>query len=670
MSLLNGANTVGFYSERLQLTSALGFEADKVYTVYIEASVQGTQGTISHVFQIPSKSGYSLSQAGIDAILDDSLSNNSTTGTVGYALTYTQNAVGNLALTGAPSYEAPSSYVLSTGTQTGGTYQSVDTSNAVYHIHTDSGGLLSLYYEYSLKSDEQAVGILFKGRITGINDSVHIQAYDWTSTWITVYTLAGTSGATDTNVSSALVSKYTGTGVNVGKVRIRFVNSVTLSSATLYVDQMIIGKTITNRSVGYADGAIWVDDSKSNTNTVAFIDGVADNPVSTWAAALTLSASVGLKRFRLVGNSSIAFTAASTGYEIVGGNVDLGNQNVSNSRIYYSTITGIQGSGTALFEAFNCILNAVTGLWVNAWSCKLRGSFTLAAGSSHFFTCGSAGPATGYAPTFDLSAGASTIGMRLYSGKLTVDNLTAGDTLSFDSPAGQLILNASCIGGEVRLRGLVDFTNSGTGITVTQDAPIFDTTYGYVTSNSVVGGYVTVTGTVVSSSVTGNVGGSVNSVTNPVTVTGYVVVSGTVDANVEKWNTFDVVTNAVPAFAAGTAGGIATVDVNNYIAGIAGTKNQLDDLNDIAAGAQMDLINIPNATAITAFTDDIFVEAVEGTVTFRQWLRRIGAVLFGKASGGGVAGSKKFRNMGDTLDRVDVTTDANGNRTSNTFNDT
>ena len=164
-------------------------------------------------------------------------------------------------------------------------------------------------------------------------------------------------------------------------------------------------------------------------------------------------------------------------------------------------------------------------------------------------------------------------------------------------------------------------------------------------------------------SVTGNVGGSVNSVVNPVTVTGYVVVTGTADANVEKWNTVDVVSGAIPAFAAGSAGGIATVDANNFIAGIAGTKNQLDDLNDIAAGAQMDLVNAPNATAVTAFTDDVFAEAVEGTVTFRQWLRRMGAVLFGKASGGGVAGSKKFRNTLDSKDRVDATTDANGNRT-------
>ena len=53
MALLDGANTVGFYSERIQLTAANGFETGKIYNVYITATVQGTQGTISHIFQMP-----------------------------------------------------------------------------------------------------------------------------------------------------------------------------------------------------------------------------------------------------------------------------------------------------------------------------------------------------------------------------------------------------------------------------------------------------------------------------------------------------------------------------------------------------------------------------------------------------------------------------------------
>lgn len=53
MALLDDANTLGFYSEQIQLTAANGFEVGKVYIIYITATVQGTQGTISHTFQMP-----------------------------------------------------------------------------------------------------------------------------------------------------------------------------------------------------------------------------------------------------------------------------------------------------------------------------------------------------------------------------------------------------------------------------------------------------------------------------------------------------------------------------------------------------------------------------------------------------------------------------------------
>lgn len=52
----------------------------------------------------------------------------------------------------------------------------------------------------------------------------------------------------------------------------------------------------------------------------------------------------------------------------------------------------------------------------------------------------------------------------------------------------------------------------------------------------------------------------------------------------------------IPDAQAGTNGGLASVDGNNYIAGIQGTKNVLDDLNDLSA-AQV------NAEADTALSD-------------------------------------------------------------------
>lgn len=52
MALLDAANTTGFYSERLQLLAATGFEKGKHYTIYISATVDTDTGTMHHNLQI------------------------------------------------------------------------------------------------------------------------------------------------------------------------------------------------------------------------------------------------------------------------------------------------------------------------------------------------------------------------------------------------------------------------------------------------------------------------------------------------------------------------------------------------------------------------------------------------------------------------------------------
>lgn len=718
MALLDGSNTVGFYSEQIQLTSASGFELGKIYTIYITATVQNTVGTISHIFQmgakvdvpgyvnvtgtvvVTDKTGYSLSTAGIDAIWDDGLSNNNTTGTAGYALTNIQDSVNNLALVGSPSYEAPTSYVLSTGTQTGGTYANVDTSNGVYHVHTDVGGLLSLYYEYSLKSDEQAVSVLFKGRINGSNDSVYIEAYDWTNTvWLALHTLVGVNTTVDTNVTSALVGKYTGTGVNAGKVRIRFVNAVTLSTATLYIDQMIIGKTITNRSVGYQDALIWVNTNGSNTNTVAYIDGVADNPVSTIAAAYTLAASTGLKGLRFLADSTVTLTQSAEAWRFVGAaRINLGGQSIEHAVFRDSyTVSGTSTGEDAVF--MNCGIGTSTLHHSYFTDCKIKGTITLVGTNEYFFDKCIDAVSNGTA-TMIFSSGTNAY-LRDWRGGIQINGLQAGCECIIDG-AGRVIIDPTCVGGSLTIRGhfpeptgLSAFLLAGGTYTDNarwaEDQSTYSITDGYVTVtgtiSSTITGYVQVTGTVVASSVVGDVGGNVlgtvqsvvdgyvtvtgtvvaSSVTNPVTVSGYVQVTGTVNANM-----IQISGDAVAADNLETA---ADGGLYNLGGGAIVAASVTADVGITQVGA--DKVWASAARTLTSFgtlvadvVTAIFVDAVEGTVTFRQWTRRVSAVLFGKSSGGGVAGSKKFRNLGDTLDRVDAVTDTSGNRTGTSFNDT
>ena len=52
MAKLDDANTTGFYSEQIACTAANGFELNKSYNIYIEATVDSDTGGISYGFRI------------------------------------------------------------------------------------------------------------------------------------------------------------------------------------------------------------------------------------------------------------------------------------------------------------------------------------------------------------------------------------------------------------------------------------------------------------------------------------------------------------------------------------------------------------------------------------------------------------------------------------------
>ena len=55
MAKLDDANTTGFYTQQIACTTALGFEAGKSYTIYIQATVDSDMGGISYGFTIRTK---------------------------------------------------------------------------------------------------------------------------------------------------------------------------------------------------------------------------------------------------------------------------------------------------------------------------------------------------------------------------------------------------------------------------------------------------------------------------------------------------------------------------------------------------------------------------------------------------------------------------------------
>lgn len=165
-----------------------------------------------------------------------------------------------------------------------------------------------------------------------------------------------------------------------------------------------------------------------------------------------------------------------------------------------------------------------------------------------------------------------------------------------------------------------------------------------------------------------------------------------------------------PYVAPGTNGGLPTVDGNNRIAGIQGTKTTLDSLNDLAAAGVRTALGLASANldtqlgaiddfldteiaAIKAKTDNLpatpaaigsamtltsgerdsvadalldLAAGVETNRTLRQALRLILAAAAGKVSG--AAGTTvTIRDTNDSKDRIVATVDSSGNRSAVTL---
>lgn len=116
-----------------------------------------------------------------------------------------------------------------------------------------------------------------------------------------------------------------------------------------------------------------------------------------------------------------------------------------------------------------------------------------------------------------------------------------------------------------------------------------------------------------------------------------------------------VAADAVTELQSGLATAAALATVIAYV----------DELESrLTGGRAANLDALSTGVPLSAATiDAILDEVVEGTLTLRQAVRLMLASLTGKATGGGTS-TVNFRDVGDTKNRIVMTTDANGNRTA------
>lgn len=274
------------------------------------------------------------------------------------------------------------------GTETSGTNASVNGEDGAFHNITGAGtgnDFIDLVYQFDVGGGRIASDLLFAGYLSGVMNALPVEAWNG-STWDQIGTIPGQPGSSVSEHSFPLLIQHTGTGANLGKVFIRFHNTAAQTNPDLFIDLALAQAVNIGQSIGYADGAIWVDTVNGTAGVEAYVNGTGDHPVDSWADALTLSASVGIKRFRIISGSTITLSANSDGFDLIGDawSLALGGQSIEGLAVTGAMVTGI-GTATVTHPLFeDCRIGAAT----------IPPSLLVGCGLGHddgTFTAGSAG---------------------------------------------------------------------------------------------------------------------------------------------------------------------------------------------------------------------------------------------------------------------------------------
>ena len=393
------------------------------------------------------------------------------TGLTGDTFPAPQSQVGNLTSGTAAINTVAASVDVTTGVEVNAYTDTAQLDGTVHEVNP-SGGNTEFYYQFSVGGNGVPVSVTWQGYANSNGDSYTVKAYNWGGTaFETIGTISAVNGSTVITESFDLTNAHVGTGANIGLVRWE----ITSADGTGFnTDRILCSYAVVAQSVGYALGAIWYDDSASNTNTTAFVDGVADNPVSTWAAVLTLIGSVGVKRVQMANGSSVTLTGSSDNYTLSGNGwtLALGGQSIVGIHVSGASVSGVS-SGTGTTQIFeHCIMGAVSLIkGTHILTSSITGTQTVVEAGDFFYDrCHSGVAGTGtWSFDFGAAIGNANLNVRNYSGGIQLEAMgdTGTDTASIEG-RGQII-EGTCTGGTVAVRGL--FTISGiTNLNLSDDA--------------------------------------------------------------------------------------------------------------------------------------------------------------------------------------------------------
>lgn len=202
--------------------------------------------------------------------------------------------------------------------------------------------------------------------------------------------------------------------------------------------------------------AIFID-ADNGDDTAA---GTPTAPVKTVPAARVLADADNLRNYRFRGIITLDQNHEDWTFEGEGAEdknvINLAGYSVDGSSFDKAAL---DGSMTGFIQATECDLRILSGADGKFRRCGLSSTITLASGTDIVFDSCFSEVAGSSAPIVDAN-GAASISFRNYSGGIELQEVHDGTVVSIDLDPGHLIIDSSCDGGEILVRGHGHLTNN------------------------------------------------------------------------------------------------------------------------------------------------------------------------------------------------------------------
>jgi len=267
-------------------------------------------------------------------------------------------------------------------------------------------------------------------------------------------------------------SQFATSAISAGTIATSAITSTKIAAGTLDYSKFSDPYKALLYNGGAGEG-IHIDSTSGAAGTTFGLNGTADNPVDTYADALTLAASLGVDRFYIEHGTTITLTGDSTDYEFIGEGeftrniVNLGSQECLGAKFINLHIQGTQGgTGRAHFD--DCNIDGLSGAHIDAHRCGLTGTIAVTSDDDHILDACYAFETGGGAPEITLTAN-SDVAMTHYSGYIQF-NSGANTNMCTVHGHGKVIIDATCNNFTLNIHGAFEETDNGTLTTINNDA--------------------------------------------------------------------------------------------------------------------------------------------------------------------------------------------------------